>query len=300
MDEMLIEQTLFGKIDKVQRSIDRLKSFEPEEGYYLAFSGGKDSVVIKRLAQMADVNFDAHYSVTSVDPPELVRFIKDKHPDVTRDIPQYKDGSGAITMWNLIPKHGMPPTQIQRYCCVALKESAGIGRVTVTGVRWAESTRRKASQAVALIHGRKKGQGILLNTDNDEARRTVEQCYRTRKTLVNPIVDWLDEDVWEFIRAEQIPYCELYDQGYARLGCIGCPMGNTAHREYELTRYPKYAQSYVRAFERMLVSRQATGKPTWGNGNSGEEVMDWWIGKTPKKQIDGQVEMELDEMEESE
>ena len=103
---MLIEQTLFGKVDKVQRSIDRLKSFEPEEGYYLAFSGGKDSVVIKRLAQMAGVSFDAHYSVTSVDPPELVRFIKDKHPDVTRDIPQYKDGSGAITMWNLIPKTG--------------------------------------------------------------------------------------------------------------------------------------------------------------------------------------------------
>ena len=77
-------------------------------------------------------------------------------------------------------------------------------------------------------------------------------------------------------------------------------MATTERRKYELGRYPKYAQSYVRAFDRMLVSRQENGKPVWANGNSGEEVMDWWIGKTPKKQIDGQVEMELDEMEESE
>ena len=49
----LIEETLFGTVDKVQIAIDRLKAFEPADGYWLAFSGGKDSVVIKRLAQMA-------------------------------------------------------------------------------------------------------------------------------------------------------------------------------------------------------------------------------------------------------
>jgi len=46
----LIEYDLIdGKIDKVAIAIVRLKEFEPEEGYYLAFSGGKDSVVIKQL-----------------------------------------------------------------------------------------------------------------------------------------------------------------------------------------------------------------------------------------------------------
>ena len=35
---MLIENTLFGKVNKVSKSIQRLKSFEPPEGYWLAFS----------------------------------------------------------------------------------------------------------------------------------------------------------------------------------------------------------------------------------------------------------------------
>ena len=77
----LIEQTLFNTIDKVQTAIDRLRAFEPKDRpYWLAFSGGKDSCVILELAKMAGVNFEAHYNVTSVDPPELVRFIKKQHP----------------------------------------------------------------------------------------------------------------------------------------------------------------------------------------------------------------------------
>lgn len=40
----LIEQTLFGVTDKVQIAIERLKAFEPKEGYYLCFSGGKEEL----------------------------------------------------------------------------------------------------------------------------------------------------------------------------------------------------------------------------------------------------------------
>lgn len=83
----LIEYDLFGqKRDKVQTAIDRLRAFEPKDGYFLAFSGGKDSQCIYHLAKMAGVKFDAHYHVTSVDPPELVQFIKAQYPDVHRDM----------------------------------------------------------------------------------------------------------------------------------------------------------------------------------------------------------------------
>ena len=112
---MIHQLNMQGK-DKVQVAIDRLKLFEPPEGYYLAFSGGKDSVVIKKLADLAGVKYDAHYRVTSVDPPELVQFIKNDHPDVIRERPLDKNGN-QITMWNLIPKKRMPPTQLIRYCC---------------------------------------------------------------------------------------------------------------------------------------------------------------------------------------
>ena len=93
----MIEQlNVYGKT-KLEVAIQRLKTFEPSEGYYLAFSGGKDSVVIKALADMAGVKYDAHYNVTSVDPPELVRFIKEKYPDVMWEYPRYKDGQFDYT-----------------------------------------------------------------------------------------------------------------------------------------------------------------------------------------------------------
>lgn len=143
----LVTETLFGVEDKVANSIEALRTFEPAEGYYVAFSGGKDSVVVKTLCDMAGVKYDAHYSVTSVDPPELVAFIRDQYPDVSRDIPRDADGN-AITMWNLIPKALMPPTRLARYCCAKLKEVGGYGRFTVTGVRWAESNNRKDNQGL--------------------------------------------------------------------------------------------------------------------------------------------------------
>lgn len=271
---------------KVDVAIKRLKAFEPPEGYYLAFSGGKDSVVIKALADMAGVKYDAHYRVTSVDPPELVQFIKKYHPGVQRDIPRDKDGN-AITMWNLIPRKKIPPTRIRRYCCSVLKESGGVGRITVTGVRWAESARRKKIHNVANVWGNE----TIIANDNDESRRLVEQCYTKKKTTLNPIVDWEDEEVWEFIRTYHLPYCELYDRGHKRLGCIGCPMATT--RAEELEKYPKYKRQYLRAFSRMIDERNKAGKSalSWSRP---EQVMDWWLGKAPDKQIDNQIAFELE------
>lgn len=120
----MIHQLDFNGKDKVDKAIMRLQSYEPPEGYYLCFSGGKDSVVIKALADMAGVKYDAHYSITTVDPPELIYFIKKYHKDVEFDYPRDKDGN-RITMWNLIPRKQMPPTRLARYCCEHLKEHGG-------------------------------------------------------------------------------------------------------------------------------------------------------------------------------
>lgn len=254
--------------DPVQIAIKRLQAFEPPEGYWLAFSGGKDSCVIKRLADMAGVKYEAHYNVTSVDPPELVRFIRRSYPDVIFDMPE-------LSMWQLIVRKMMPPTRFMRYCCAELKEHSGCGHVVVTGVRWAESARRQKLYGIAKVCRKNEDKSIILNDENDESRRLVENCYRTEKTLVNPIVDWSDDDVWDFIRKYNVPYCGLYDEGWKRLGCIGCPMAGTKRREKEFERYPKIRAAYIRAFDRMLEARKAAGKDTkW---KTGQEVFDWWI-----------------------
>lgn len=157
---MLGQRNIFGKT-KLESTLERIKTFEPQEGYYVAFSGGKDSQCIYHLCEMAGVKFDAHYRVTSVDPPELVQFIKKQYPDVAREIPHYENGK-PITMWSLIAERTIPPTRNARYCCEYLKESGGKGRVTMTGVRWAESAKRKKNQGLVTIMNKPKTTAKML------------------------------------------------------------------------------------------------------------------------------------------
>ena len=274
--------------DRVQTAIDRLRNFEPPEGYYLAFSGGKDSQCIYHLAQQAGVKFDAHYAVTSVDPPELVRFIKQQYPDVHFDIPHDKNGK-PVTMWSLIASSTMPPTRIVRYCCAQLKETTGQGRLVVTGVRWSESIRRKNNRHL-IDSGKKEGQ--YTNYDNEDARKMVEQCYLKRRTTLNPIIDWDEEDVWEYLNdVVKVPHCELYDQGFTRLGCIGCSMKSPEARLEDFARWPKYRDNYMRAFAPMLENAKKRGKGTrW---KTVDDVMRWWLEQENNVKIDeNQIEIE--------
>lgn len=252
----MIDQLNMYGMTKLEVSIERIKQIEPRGGsWYLAFSGGKDSCVVKALCDMAGVKYDAHYRITSVDPPELVRFIKEKHPDVSMDFPRYKDGK-VITMWNLIPTKTMPPTRIVRYCCQYLKENGGEGRDKITGVRWDESVRRRKKRSG--LEAEDKKDRTRLDPDNMD-EDMVRFCMQSKGFILNPIIDWTTDEVWEFIHRFNIPYCELYDQGFKRLGCIGCPMATPKEKKRQFERYPKFKEAYIRAFDRMIQNQISGG-----------------------------------------
>ena len=141
---MLKEQTIFGLVNKVDLAIRRIKLHESSEGYYVAFSGGKDSCVILDLIKRAGVKFDAHLNITTVDPPEVIRFVRQQYPEVAMEKPE-------MSMKKLIEQKGILPTRLARYCCAEYKERGGIGRYVVTGVRRAESARRATRHFNCLI-----------------------------------------------------------------------------------------------------------------------------------------------------
>ena len=278
--------------EKEAKAIQRLQSFEPEDGYFLAYSGGKDGDVIKILANLACVKFEAVHSLTTADAPETINYIKSQ-PDVRIERHRYKDGTHK-TMWNLIENKLTPPLRQSRYCCAELKEASGAGKVTITGVRWAESTRRKSHSDVVQMIGKPKTTqklaeeigadyavtkqgGLIMNEDNAETRRMVELCYRTRKTIVNPIVEWADDDVWNFLRHYGCRSNPLYECGFRRVGCIGCPMAGKAMRKFEFDRYPTFKLAYTHAFDRMLERRKERGMQISNGRDTGEELFDWWV-----------------------
>ena len=132
---------------------------------------------------------------------------------------------------------------------------------------------------------------MVLNYDNDETRNVVDMCYRTTKTMVNPIIDWSEDEVWQFLNENHIGHCCLYDEGFKRLGCIGCPMSRNQAKE--LMRWPKYRAMYIRAFERMLKYRIAAGLPC-KNWHDAEDVMKWWLGQTvPANGVHGRATAEV-------
>jgi phosphoadenosine phosphosulfate reductase len=238
---------LFTGKSKEEIAIERIKAFCPPEGYWLGFSGGKDSVVLLDLTERSGVKFDAHYHSTTVDPPELVRFVK--------TFPQVEIHHPEKTMWKLIEENGMPPTRIARYCCKILKEGGGANRFCLLGIRWGESYSRSK-------------------------RKMVEPCFKdNRKYYIRPIIDWTDEDVWTYIRSNNLKYCSLYDEGWKRIGCILCPMNTNRVKQAE--RWPTYKKAYIKALDRALKHNKEKGLTV--NHSSGEEFFNWWIQDRHKK-----------------
>lgn len=260
--------------------------------FTIADSGGKDSSVLTHIALKSGCKFKVQHCHTTVDAPETVYFIRRKFEKMRSMGIECEIRYPRETMWQLIVRKGTPPTRKMRYCCSELKENHGTGEKLVTGVRKAESVNRKRNQGIATFPKPQKeikdlvddenfrltdkGGVVVLNLDNDENRRIVENCYRTQKVLINPLIDWDDEYLQWYIRREEIELNPLYGCGWSRVGCIGCPMAGK-HRYFEFERYPKYKQAYIRAFDRMLEVREAKGLKKMRGWKDGKSVFRWRI-----------------------
>lgn len=283
-------------MDKEQMAITRLQDaarlslHRYGKPLLITYSGGKDSQVLVALAERSGIDFEVVNSHTTADAPETVYFIREQFRQMegrgincTIEKPRYK--GKPTSMWSLIPQKMMPPTRLVRYCCAVLKENTGRDRFIATGVRWAESTRRKNNRGVMELMHRDPAKRIILMEDNDEKRQLFETCNLKSKMTVNPIVDWSDDDVWDYTHSEHLPVNPLYCEGYKRVGCIGCPMAGGG-RQHEFMRWPKYEELYVAAFERMLEARRAKGKPC--DWQTGRDVFRWWM---EDKNVAGQLSM---------
>ena len=253
-------------------------------------SGGKDSTVCREIVRRAGIPYEVQHNLTTADAPQTIYYVREIFKQLelagvpcSVNYPIYK--GQRVTMWTLIPMKKFPPTRLQRYCCQICKEDSCRDRFITTGVRWAESTKRKNNRGVFENFTRDPNKKIIMNNDNDEKRMLFESCTLKGKRICNPIVDWQDRDVWEYIHCEHLLVNPLYDMGFHRGGCLGCPMaGKNRWTEFRL--FPTYERAYIRAFGKMLEAIHASGvKTKW---NTAGDVFSWWMEEDI---IEGQISL---------
>lgn len=259
------QKKILHSIELLRKAERLAKSYDKENGYYLAFSGGKDSQCLYHMAKLAGVQFQAHMNLTSVDPPEVIRFVRKQYPDVLLAKPH-------DSIYNVAIRKKILPTRRVRWCCEEYKEMAGAGKVTLIGIRKAESVRRAKRNEVEINNrsfsgtldeledyrkqktakakrrkAQKNGEGVtIVNADGER----VLGCIRGKESLlISPIIEWTDKEVWLFLNTLGIAHCELYDQGFNRIGCIICPMSSPKQQAKGMMRWPHVKRNWIKAIK---------------------------------------------------
>lgn len=270
--EQALAKASYGLRQKMEHTRDVILKALPlalkydGKGFWCGFSGGKDSQALYHMMQLCNVPMHVYFSPTSVDPPEVVRFIRQNYPEV--EFVKIHEN-----IYDVFKQMKVLPSMRIRWCCSHFKEKGGEGKVVCTGVRKAESVKRSKRNEIE-VSGRKfsghmdefedwqekriRKKMKNLNQDQfSDVKESEVRCINGKdKILLNSIIEWSESDVWEFLnKVVEVPHCELYDEGYTRIGCIGCPMATTKNQIKQFKRWPHVKEKWIRAI--MDVRRES-------------------------------------------
>lgn len=276
----MLQQKMMYSIDLLKKAERLALAYGGGNGYYLAFSGGKDSQALYHIAELAGVKFDAHMNFTSVDPPEVIRFVRKFYPEVDFIKPKK-------SIYQLAVEKKILPTMRVRWCCAEYKENTGAGRVTLIGIRHQESSRRAKRNEVEISNrkysgtlegldeyrnelrakrARRKSKKNGVNITNADQEQTLGCISGKESLLISPIIHWTEQDVWEFLnKVMEVPHCSLYDEGWHRIGCIGCPMSSVNQKKIENIRYPHVKRNWIKAIKTIRFRTKFLPDDIWWN-----------------------------------
>lgn len=234
--------TLFDEEFEAE-AIERIRKFSriaESMGFEVAvgFSGGKDSQVVYDLCKRSAIAFKAYFNHTFEDCITL-RFIRENYPDVI-----WRRPHNYGFFQNMRQNHNcLLPTVEYAYCCKDYKHNKKyVDDASIVGVRRAESAKSKKRKVFEAINKTfVKKNKVLFSS------YFTEKCTGVgvgSKIQLKPIVDWSDDEVWEYIKRHNLPINQQYKSS-KRIGCIICPKANFNGNYKSLLKYPKIVDAII-------------------------------------------------------
>lgn len=226
--------------------IRKLAGSKSESEMFVSFSGGKDSTVTSDLVLNAlDKNVIHIYGDTTLEYPASEIYLKrfrQNHPFVPVLTAKNKDQDFN----NLCEVIG-PPSRMLRWCCTVFKTGAITKKI--------DSTFKNVNSVITFQGIRRSESAARSKYDRESNDSKIK-----KQIAVNPIIDWLDFDVWLYIISNKIDFNDAYRQGFSRVGCWCCP-NNSSWSEFLSA---IYMNSEYNKFRNILYSfAKKVGKPDW-------------------------------------
>jgi len=227
--------------------IRKIAQDKDESEMFVSFSGGKDSTVTSDLVinALPDKHVIHIYGDTTLEYPTSEVYIKrfrKNHPNIPLLTAKNKDQDFN----NLCEVIG-PPARMMRWCCTVFKTGAITKKI--------ESTFKNAKRLITF-------QGIRRNESLSRSKydRESNDSKIKMQVSVNPIIDWLDFDVWLYMLSNRVDFNDAYKQGFSRVGCWCCP-NNSSWSEYLSSIYMNEKFNQFRDILYKFARR--IGKPDW-------------------------------------
>lgn len=263
MSNIFLEEFEQDAIKRIQKFAKLASSMKMEVA--VGFSGGKDSLVVYHLCKRSGIDCKFYFN-HSLEAPQTLKYIREQFLDVI-----WRRTEKGFFEYLQKGKGGNLPTPTIAWCCETYKHNPKfVDDCCILGVRRAESANRKNRKVFET-----KNKTILKKNKalfNEYFEDRCQGFGASSKITLKPIVDWSDNDVWEYIKKYNLPLNPLYDEGQCRVGCMICPKARFKNNYIMLIKYPKLVSAVIGARER-----------------ANNDKIDWFIKSDNKDYSDDKV-----------